>query len=515
MTAGAEEDPGGRVFFSNIGRSLEVEDEIRLLSVGVDIGSATSHLAFSRVVLERTDTRYIVAERTVLHESDVLLTPFRDDGEIDAEALGRFIRAQYARAGVDPQQVDTGALILTGVAVRRQNARAIAEIFADEAGRFVSVSAGDSLETILAAFGSGAAARSLRDGVRVMNVDIGGGTSKIAVCEAGEVVALTALDVGARVVAFDDERRIARIEEAGRHFARAAGIEIEIGAPLSADAAAEVAGRMADRLFEAMGQGELSAETRSLLRLDPLPPGRLPDIVTFSGGVSEFVYGDPDGFGDLGRELGQHMRQRLEGWGPRLEAPVEGIRATVIGASQYTIQVSGSTIFVDPPATLPLRNLLAIRPAFNLSGDVLDPAGIAAAIGRALVRLDADQGDRPVAVCYRWDGSASYHRLDAFCRGVSAGLANLAAAGHPIILVGESDVGGLVGLHLAEELRHPGAVVSIDGVELEEFDFVDIGALLEASGAVPVVVKSLVFPTTARLGRDGADDAPKQREAVE
>jgi len=191
-------EPGGRIFFSNVRRSLETEDEIRLASVGVDIGSSTSHLVFSRLVLERLDNRYVVSEREVIHESEVLLTPFienaADDVTIDAAALGVFIDRQYALARIDPKAIDTGALILTGVAVRRSNARAIGDLFAAQAGKFVSVSAGDALEATLAAFGSGGAARSIRESARVMNVDIGGGTSKIAVCEAGDVVETTAAD---------------------------------------------------------------------------------------------------------------------------------------------------------------------------------------------------------------------------------------------------------------------------------------------------------------------------------
>ena len=159
----SDEAAGGRVFFSNIGRSLEVEDEIRLVSVGVDIGSSTSHLVFSRLVLERLDNRYVVSERTIVHESEVLLTPYienaAEDISIDAEALGRFIDSQYEQAKIDPKLIDTGALILTGVAVRRRNARAIGELFAAQTGKFVSVSAGDAMEATLAAFGSGAAAR--------------------------------------------------------------------------------------------------------------------------------------------------------------------------------------------------------------------------------------------------------------------------------------------------------------------------------------------------------------------
>ena len=139
-SATAQEAPvGGRVFFSNVRRSLEGEDEIILVSVGVDIGSSTSHLVFSRLVLERLDNRYIVSERTVLHESDVLLTPYAADQSIDAAALGAFIEAQYAQAGIAPEKIDTGALILTGVAVRRTNSRAIADLFAAQAGKFYSI----------------------------------------------------------------------------------------------------------------------------------------------------------------------------------------------------------------------------------------------------------------------------------------------------------------------------------------------------------------------------------------
>src|SRR2546427_3242049 len=195
-------EPGGRIFFSNVRRSLETEDEIRLTSVGVDIGSSTSHLVFSRLVLERLDNRYVVSERKVIHESEVLLTPYAGDATIDALALGRFIDRQYALARIDPKAIDTGALILTGVAVRRSNARAIGELFASQAGKFVSVSAGDALEAMLAAFGSGAAARSIRESPRVMNVDIGGGTSKIPRRQAGGRAGTQAPPTRGRTLAF-------------------------------------------------------------------------------------------------------------------------------------------------------------------------------------------------------------------------------------------------------------------------------------------------------------------------
>src|SRR5690348_12344964 len=214
-----DEAQGGRIFFSSTGRTFGEEDELCVLSVGVDIGSSTSHLVFSRIVLERLDSRYVVTQRESFYQSDILLTPYSAEETIDADALGAFIARQYKDGKVDPDEIDTGALILTGVAVRRRNARRIGELFAAQAGKMVAVSAGDSLETVMAAYGSGAAARSIRDEATVMNVDVGGGTAKIAVCRNGEVVAITAVDVGARLVCIDVERKIVRLEEAGKRFA--------------------------------------------------------------------------------------------------------------------------------------------------------------------------------------------------------------------------------------------------------------------------------------------------------
>lgn len=498
------EDPrtGGRIFFSSAGRSMVEENEITLTSVGVDIGSATSHLAFSRLTLEQRDSRYVVREREILHQSDILLTPYAEGETIDADALGAFIRAQYAAAGVAPDDIDTGALILTGVAVRRANARAIGELFAEEAGKFVAVSAGDNLETVMAAHGSGAVARSAATGRTIANIDIGGGTSKIAICRDGRVADLTAIDIGARLVVVDGAGRVVRIEEAGRRFAAEAGLTLELGAPLSEGGMRAMAARMADRLAEVISPAAPSPETDALLRLAPLAWRGTIDAISFSGGVSEFIYGyETGGYGDLGPLLAQEIRARMDATGIELIEPAESIRATVIGASQYTIQVSGSTIFVSPDDVLPVRNVPVIAPALPLGEEALDPAGIADETAAALRRLDLADGRAAVAVCFAWDGSATFQRVDALLRGIVDGLEPVLAAGHPLVLVSDGDVGGVLGIHCREEMALPIPVISIDGIDLKEFDYIDIGALIPSSGAVPVVIKSLIFPQSAALGR--------------
>lgn len=483
--------------FSGSTRHITEEDELELTSVGVDIGSSTSHLVFSKLELERQNTRYVIVRRTILRESEILLTPYVDDGStIDAEALGKFIDRQYNEARLERSAVDTGALILTGVAVRRSNARAIGELFAQEAGKFVAVSAGDGLEATMAAHGSGAVGQSgkARSEI-VMNIDIGGGTSKVAICEAGKVLEVTAIDVGARLLATDEQGIITRIEDAGRFFAKKAGLNVEIGAILSESEIDTIVDHMIDKLVEVVLLQDMSDEAKSLLRLPPLQYRGKIDNVIFSGGVSEFIYGhEQRSFGDMGAVLGRKIKARIGDLGAMLMVPDAGIRATVIGASQYTVQVSGSTIFIAPEDIVPIRNIPVVAPEFDLEADELDADTIAQAVQVGLNRLDLVNSENPIALGFRWGGSATFWRLDAFCRGVVKALRNTLDQGHPLVLVSDSDVGGLIGLHLREELEIPESVVSIDGIDLREFDYIDIGEILPSSGSVPVVIKSLVFP---------------------
>jgi ethanolamine utilization protein EutA len=470
------------------------EDRIVLTSVGVDIGSSTSHLLFSRLELERQDGRYVTVKRDVLYQSDILLTPYRGATTIDGTALGLFIDRQYQAAGLSRDQVDTGALILTGVALLRENARAIADLFAGEAGRFVSVSAGDNLEATMAAHGSGAVALSETRGA-VMNIDMGGGTTKVVTCRAGRTAELMAIDVGARLVAFNPEGAITRLEPAGREVGRRLGLNLALGRHITPDSLRRMATYMVDQLIGEVTPGA-SASPSPLLRTAALRDRAGIAAFTFSGGVSEYVYGRADqAFGDLGPLLAEFLIARLSELGAPVLETAGGIRATVIGASQYTIQVSGSTIYLSPLDVVPVRNVPVVMPDFPWRADDVDMANqVDQAIRDALRRFDLLDASSPVALAVRWEGSATYGRIKAFCAGVVQAMQAHVANGHPLILVFDSDIGGLLGLHLREEMQLALPIISIDGVELREFDYIDIGALIPTSGAVPVVIKSLVFP---------------------
>src|SRR5262249_9957241 len=349
---------GCRLTFTAPGRAMAEEDQIVLTSVGVDISSSTSHLLFSRLQLERQDTRYVTVARDVLFESKILFTPYVDGTTIDQAVLASFIDSEYRAAGIERTAVDTGALILTGVALLRQTARAIGEVFAAETGRFVAVSAGDNLEATMAAHGSGAVRLSETCGA-VMNVDIGGGTTKVVICRTGLISELVALDIGARLVAFDSDAPVTGVGPAARAAAPRGGVALVLGEKLPAQQQRVLAAYMVEQLLLALRGGE-----SHLLRPPPLRNSEGVRAITFSGGVSEFIYDRArDSFGDLGQLLAEELQRRST----ELEAPIEknqgGIRATVIGASQYTIQVSGSTIYLFPLDVVPLRNVPVVMPS--------------------------------------------------------------------------------------------------------------------------------------------------------
>jgi ethanolamine utilization protein EutA len=483
--------------FSNANRHMQEEETLQLTSVGVDIGSSTSHLVFSRLELTLEGSRYRVTKRDILNESQILLTPYVDDTRIDVEALEAFINQQYKNAKIRREEVDTGALILTGVAVRRRNARAIGDLFAQEAGKFVAVSAGDGLEATMAAHGSGAVAHSGKIGGVVLNIDIGGGTSKFAICNTGKVQEVSAIDVGARLLAFDKDGAIVRIEEAGRKHAGWAGFSVELGQKIPEEQIRKMVSSMIDKLFAMLKPEPITEDIKALLRLPPLSYRGEIDCVMFSGGVSEFIYNrTKTSFDDLGPLFADEVHRRIPELGLLVMEPAARIRATVIGASQYTVQVSGNTIFITPEDAVPVRNVAVVAPEFPLNEDDFTKEAVRDATLNALRRLDLLHGRQPVAVAFHWEGSATFFRLQAFGSGVAEGLKDIFAKGHPLVLVNDGDIGGIVGLHFQEELRLQTPIISIDGIALSDFDYIDIGALIPSSGAVPVVIKSLIFPAS-------------------
>ena len=285
-----------------------------LTSVGIDIGSSTSHLMFSQLLIGYPAfqrRRPEVLERRVIARSPILLTPFSGDWNIEAEPLRRLIESTFESAGLKRNDIDTGAVIVTGEAARRDNAGKIAGMFSDEAGRFVCATAGPRLEAILAAHGSGAVARSRELGLKVLNVDLGGGTTKISLIDSGLIQGITALNIGARLVACDERDRMIRLESGGKRFLSEMGLRCQLGDRVDPGVFSSLASRMAKVLFDLL-DGE-PPPFDGLFITEPMGNIRRVDELIFSGGVSEYIYGrQQSAFGDLGPLFGTEARRQAE-----------------------------------------------------------------------------------------------------------------------------------------------------------------------------------------------------------
>jgi ethanolamine utilization protein EutA len=488
------------------------QDNVTLYSVGMDIGSSGTQVLFSRLHLRRIgedlSSRYIVIRRDALYRSPVALTPYSGEVEIDAEALGAIIDRAYDAAGIAPEQVDTGVVILTGEALRRTNSQRIASILAERGGELVTASAGHNMEARLAAFGSGAARMSYEQGLRILNVDIGGGTTKLAVLENGEVIATAAIHIGGRLMVATDGR-LARLEPAGRMHAAAAGFDWALGDAVTPEELGHVANTMAQTLVRAIFDRPMDATSEALYLTRPIADLGPIDGILFSGGVSEYVYAQEErDFGDLGRLLGSAIRGLLEaGAVPHPLLPMgERIRATALGASEYSVQLSGNTGFIsDPAVLLPRRNLQVIRPPLSL-GDEIDADAVADSIRAHLASFDADHPDAEVAFAIAWNGLPEYPRIAALAQGIARGLVARIERSLPLYLMLDGDVALTLGMLLRDEFDVRSPVLVIDGLQLGDFDYIDVGKLRYPSNTVPVTIKSLVFNDEADHRASAARD---------
>jgi len=460
-----------------------------LTSVGIDIGSSTSHLMFSRLLIgypSLLQRKPIVVERNVIARSPILLTPFSGDWNIEAEPLRELIDDTFKEAGLTRDHIDTGAVIITGEAARRDNAGKIAELFADKTGKFVCATAGPTLETIMAAHGSGAVLTSREQGLTLLNIDVGGGTTKISVIVEGRIRATTAVNIGARLVAHDGAESVIRLEKGGRRFLAALGQNIDYGAKISDDLRQRLAARMAHVLFDAVAEGKQPWNEFYISS----PLGELPKIdgILFSGGVSEYIYGrETRGFGDLGPYLGREIRKQADVRGFNILDAGEGIRATVIGASQYTVQLSGETIFIPESMSLPVRNLRVFVAQVDWDAPVSDRAE--AAVKKVLGERDPEVRDAPFVLAFSTPPFVGYGAVQELAKGIDRALAVLPLEDQPSALVFVQNVGQVVGGMLSAKWNMP----CIDEVSLTELDFIDVGEVVEGEGFVPVVIKSLTF----------------------
>jgi ethanolamine utilization protein EutA len=435
----------------------------------------------------------VVIDRQIIWRSPIMLTPFLADGTIDAKALEHFVHHAYHDAGLHPSDIDSGAVILTGEAIKRKNARAIDEIFAEESGKFVCATAGHKLESILAAHGSGASALSRRRDACGLHVDIGGGTTKLALIDKGEIVSVAAFAVGGRLIAQDAEGAWTRVDHSAQLVAKELGFATTPDRLADGAVRSAIAKRLAVLAVDQIAGVPLDELGRALELTEPLARTSKPEFISFSGGVAEYIFGrESAGHGDIAKLLADAIVEQFK---TRISTPIiepsERIRATVIGASQFTVQVSGKTIYLPDVGVLPVHNVPVVHLGMDISGDI-DVDVVAAAFGKSASLMDLESSAR-MALAFTWSGVPEYPRLAAMAGAIMKFAAPTGKRDEMLVLMIDGDVGGGLGRLLDKEFRLDSKLVSIDGVQLRELDYVDIGEMLDPPGVVPVVIKSLLF----------------------
>ncbi|HUY05908.1 MAG TPA: ethanolamine ammonia-lyase reactivating factor EutA [Acidimicrobiales bacterium] len=479
---------------------IYLHDNVELTTVGIDIGSSTFHLMFAKVHLKREtqdhSSRFEIVHRRILWRSEIALTPYRNR-RIDTNLVRLFVEESYQKAGLHPSQIDSGAVILTGEALRQYNARSLADAVAAESGDFVCVSAGHHLEATLAAFGSGAVKYSQEHAIRLFHIDIGGGTTKLALIDNGIVIATAAVMVGGRQISLGAQREIFSSSAGSSAIARHAGFRIHLGETLTEVNEHRFVGAQVSVIVDLAAANHHNTLEREIRLTRVLPRNFRPDAVSFSGGVSEYIYRrETVAYGDLGPHIGSEIQRAIENGVITLPVvdPGEGIRATVAGASQCSVQLSGSTVFVSEPSMLPVRNVPVVHAELGdrRSGEDYDATGVADSIGRAIADYGLRVSDR-LALSFTWSGEPSFQRLSAFAEGLSHALSS--SGQELLIVLIDQDIGATIGRLLRSEYKIDRPLVCLDGLTFSPLDFVDIGTIIEPSGALPVVIKSLLFST--------------------
>lgn len=475
-----------------------------MLSVGIDVGTTTTQIVFSR--LELSDTaragqipRINISDKTVLYQSPIYFTPLVGRETIDVPRLMEIVHREYREARVEPAQVETGAVIITGETAKKRNADEILQALGGMAGEFVVTVAGPNLESMIAGRGSGAAQYSQKHFARVTNIDIGGGSANSAVFDTGKLIAAAAMNYGGRILEVDHSSgTVTHIADPARAILDSIGLALQPGDTPSLTDLRRFTDRMADLTVELI-EGYTTPLARQIA-LTPSPgvPAK-GSVLMFSGGIGLYYYNplpiftvaDATIHNDIGPLLAESLRNHPVLKGYEITRPAEMMRATVLGASSQTVSLSGSTIWAERDV-LPLRNLPVIRPLAADSGGVLRPETLAAALSPALQRWDINPLSDNFAVAVDFKHQFDYNTLSLLADNLVRFAAQELPASHPLIVIIERDYAQALGQTIKgkDPLR---PLVVIDQVGLEEGDYIDIGAPLLDGRVVPVSVKTLVF----------------------
>ena len=475
-----------------------------LISVGIDVGTTTTQVIFSNITIENMSSGARVPEfkivgKEIFYKGKIHFTPLRSNTEIDETALKEIIEREYKNAGINPDDIDSGAVIITGETARKENAQNISKVLSGYAGEFVVATAGPDLEGIIAGKGSGAAKLSYENNDIVANFDIGGGTTNIAVFSQGEPIDTTCLDLGGRLLRFDKSGLVEYISPKLADICKEVNINIEKGKKYPDEVIRKICRYMAEILLEVSGVRpssrllELTLSPKSTaLRLDYKI-----DRVSFTGGVADYIYNnqaetDLYKFGDIGILLGYEIKAILNEFASKVIMPEETIMATVVGAGTQTMDISGSTISYSQSATLPLKNIPIIE--ITEKEERVNEEELEKTIMAKLQWYCLETQKQKVALFLKGERNVSFEKVTSLSKVIAKVWEEFYPHGEEVIVVIENDMAKVLGQSISRKLSNKQReVVCIDGIKVSSGDYIDIGKPIGNGSVLPVVIKTLVF----------------------
>ena len=477
-------------------------DKTAILSVGIDVGTSTTQVVFSKLQMDNAGgyfsvPRVAIVDKEVVYKSEVYMTPLKTDVLIDTDALRDIVAAEFRKAGYRPEDTDSGAVIITGESARKENSDAVLKSLSDFAGDFVVSAAGPDMESLIAGKGSGAWQYSMDHHCRVANLDIGGGTTNVVLFEDGETLARGCLDIGGRLICMNPQGIITKVSPAAAVMAQASGVSVSVGDRCDELKLTAVTRQMAAALNAYLGVGtkDIDAILRQIKTpgSSDFPVPEKVQAVFFSGGVADLIYhesADTWAYGDIGVLLGRAIREsRLFTDFQKME-PGETIRATVVGAGTYTTTISGSTITYSDDI-FPLKNI----PVIKLDEELQEAcfAGETEPVIRRIQWVLGQNDEEHFILAMPGKRNPGYTEMKRAAASIRQIMDRVQPPGEPILLVIESDIAKAMGQMIRQQpdLKRQG--VAIDSIHVEDGEYVDMGKPMMNGMVIPVVVKTLIF----------------------
>lgn len=470
-----------------------------LVSVGIDVGTSTTQIIFSRIQVENMASgarvpEFKIVDKEVIYRGGIYFTPLLSQTQIDEQKLKAIIAREYEKSGIKPEEVDSGAVIITGETARKENAEKIMKSLVHFAGEFVVATAGPDLEGILAGKGCGAAGISDKEGKFVVNLDIGGGTTNIAVFKDGEPVDTACLDIGGRLIYFDEQGRVDYISESIQRLAKEKEIPLYEGMVRDDGVIKNVVDAMADVLYESITVKKSRSLDLTVSKKGKLLRKDTPiNLVSFSGGVSEYIYfhkedQDHYRYNDIGILLGRAIRQRFDESHLELVVPVETIMATVVGAGTQTMELSGSTITYTGNL-FPIKNL----PIVALTKEEEASENLPEILKEKLSWYTLEDGKDLIALFIHGKRNMPYKEVEHLAKTITTALEEHYKDDEPFIILIEEDLGKVLGQSMLLHMKKKRDIISMDGIRVSNGDYIDIGKPIGNGSVLSVIIKTIVF----------------------